>query len=229
MILARVIFTFAFLAIANCAAFAQSRCALSLVLAIDVSSSVNDREYDFQMRGIGLALTDDDVREAIKISGGIQLFVYEWSGSRAHVDILPWTYLGDDAAIMAAANRIAAHPRAYTDYPTAIGFALGYAAINLQRAPLACSRQVVDVSGDGVNNEGYPPALAFTHFVFDGVQVNGLVIAGATPDPVAYFRENVIYGPGAFVEVADGFEDYATAMKRKLLREINGSALSFAR
>lgn len=190
---------------------------------------MNAEEYDLQMRGIQRALTHPDVREAIRLSGGIQLFAFEWSGRRAHVDILPWTYLGDDAAIFAAGERIANHPRGFSDYPTAIGFALGYAAINLKRAPLACSRQVIDVSGDGINNEGYEPALAFKNFVFDGVQVNGLVITGAEPDPVAYFRENVIYGPGAFVEIANNFTDYEDAMKRKLLREVNGSALSLVR
>ncbi|NNL18103.1 MAG: DUF1194 domain-containing protein, partial [Boseongicola sp.] len=77
-----------------------------------------------------------------------------------------------------------------------------------------------------VNNEGYEPFLAYRNFVFDGVQVNGLVIAGARPDPVPYYKQHVIFGPGAFVEIAAGFEDYERAMKRKLLREINGSALS---
>ena len=110
-----------------------------------------------------------------------------------------------------------------------LSFALGYAAINLNRAPLTCSRQIVDVSGDGVNNEGYAPELAYKNFAFEGVQVNGLVIDGADPDPVAYFREKVIYGPGAFVEVAENFADYEAAMRRKLLREINGAALSLAR
>ncbi len=206
--------------------YAQARCALSLILAIDVSSSVDPDEYALQMKGIANALRDNEVIESIRLSGGIQLFAFEWSGRSQHVDILPWTYVKDGVGVMAAAELIERHPRSYSDLPTALGFALGYSAIQLQRAPLACTRQAIDVSGDGVNNDGYEPRLAYKNFVFDGVQVNGLVIAGAQPEPVPYFRQEVIYGPGAFVEVAAGFADYERAMKRKLLREINGSALS---
>lgn len=210
-------------------AFAQVRCALSLVLAIDVSSSVDPQEYELQMNGIADALRDDEVIESIRLGGGIQLFAFEWSGRSQHVDILPWTYLNDSVGIFAAADIIEQHPRSYSDLPTALGFALGYSAIQLQKAPLTCARKVVDVSGDGVNNDGYEPRLAYKNFVFDGVQVNGLVISGARPEPVPYFKKEVIYGPGAFVEVARGFDDYERAMKRKLLREINGSALSLLR
>jgi len=207
-------------------AYAQARCALSLVLAIDVSSSVDQDEYALQMQGIANALRDEEVIEAIRLSGGIQLFAFEWSGRRQQVDILPWTYLNDRTGLVAAAEVIGRHPRSYSDFPTALGFALGYSAIQLQKAPLACSRQAIDVSGDGVNNDGYEPGVAYRNFVFDGVQVNGLVIVGARPEPVPYFKSDVIFGPGAFVEVAAGFDDYERAMKRKLMREINGSALS---
>lgn len=208
------------------AVYAQARCALTLVLAIDVSSSVDPDEYALQMQGISNALRDPDVIESIRLSGGIQLFAFEWSGRHQHVDILPWTYLNNQTDIYAAAEVIARHPRGYSDLPTALGFALGYSAIQLRKAPLACSRQAIDVSGDGVNNDGYEPRVAYRNFVFDGVQVNGLVIDGARPEPVPYFKQEVIFGPGAFVEVAAGFDDYERAMKRKLLREINGSSLS---
>lgn len=225
-----MIFIHALLAILLSAstAQAQSRCALSLVMAVDVSSSVDEEEYELQMRGLANALRDDEVRQAIRFSGGIQLMAFEWSGRNQHVDILPWAYLAADSAVFAAADIIETHPRRYTDYPTALGFALGYASVQMQRAPLGCSRQVVDVSGDGVSNAGYEPFLAYENFAFDGVQVNGLVIAGSEPDPVAYYRAKVIHGPGAFVEVAANFQDYERAMKRKLLREINGASLSMA-
>lgn len=207
-------------------AHAQNSCALSLVLAIDVSSSVSEDEYLLEMQGTANALRDPEVVEAIRLSGGIQLIAFEWSGRNQQVEILPWTMLRTESEVFAAADRIYSHPRGYSDLPTALGFALGYSAIQLQNAPIACSRQAIDVSGDGVNNEGYEPFLAYRNFVFDGVQVNGLVIAGARPDPVPYYKQHVIFGPGAFVEIAAGFEDYERAMKRKLLREINGSALS---
>lgn len=226
MIGARFIIPFLCTLLFAATAFAQNRCALSLVLAIDVSSSVDDEEYALQMNGLANALSDDAVREAIIFGGGIQLSAFEWSGRNQQVTILPWSYLAGDGAIFAAADIMRSHQRAYSDLPTALGFALGHAAIQLRHAPLDCSRQAIDVSGDGALNDGYSPRLAFENFVFDGVQVNGLVILGATPDPLAYYRENVIRGPGAFVEVARDFTDFEQAMKRKLIREINGAALS---
>lgn len=205
---------------------AQSRCAVSLVLAMDVSSSVNDDEFLLQMEGLARAITDPEIMAAIRDAGGMQIMAFEWSGRDQQVPIAPWSYLTGEQSILAFAARVRGHKRRFSDFPTAMGFAMGYASIQLQRAPLKCARQVVDVSGDGVNNEGYDPYLAYENFLFDGVQVNGLVIAGAKPDPVGYYRDEVIFGPGAFVEVAVGFADFEHAMKRKLLREINGAALS---
>lgn len=205
---------------------AQSRCALSLVLAIDVSSSVDENEYGLQMHGLANALRDREVVQAILDRGGIQLLAFEWSGRSQQINIFPWSYLDSEGAVFAAASAIAAHPRGHIDMPTALGFALGYAAIQLDRAPLKCARHVVDVSGDGINNDGYEPFFAYKNFPYGNVQVNGLVIAGARPDPVRYFKQKVIHGPGAFIEVAADFDDYERAMKRKLLREIYGASLS---
>lgn len=214
--------------IAASPASAQPRCGLSLVLAIDVSASVDATEYRLQMNGLAGALRADIVRESIIEAGGIQATAFEWSGRNQQVEIAPWTFVATDVDILAFASRIAAHERRFDEFPTALGFALGHAAIRLSRTPVQCSRSVVDVSGDGVNNDGYEPPLAFANFDFRNVTVNGLVISGEKPDPVAYYRAEVIRGPGAFVEVAAGFKDYEAAMKRKLLREINGAALSMA-
>jgi Ca-activated chloride channel family protein len=208
-------------------ASAQTSCGVTLILAIDVSASVDAREYELQMQGLAGALRDGTIRRSIVEAGGIQAIAFEWSGRHQQVDIVPWSFLATDADIFAFADGIARHRRGYDEFPTALGYALGHAAIRLGRAPLACARNVVDVSGDGVNNEGYEPFLAYKNFDYSNVTVNGLVIAGEDPDPVGYYREKVIHGPGAFVEVAADFEDYEAAMKRKLLREINGAALSF--
>jgi Ca-activated chloride channel homolog len=206
---------------------AQTRCGVSLVLALDTSASVDPSEFQLQMAGLAGALRDNTIRQAIVEAGGVQAMAFEWSGRYQQVDIAPWTFLRSDADVFAFADRIATHRRGYDEFPTALGYALGHAAIELGRAPRRCARSVVDVSGDGVSNEGYEPALAFKNFDFSNVTVNGMVIAGEKPDPVAYYRAEVIHGPGAFVEVAAGFEDYEAAMKRKLLREINGAALSY--
>ncbi len=111
-------------------------------------------------------------------------------------------------------------PRSHADFPTALGHAIGYAARLFQQAP-ACDRRVLDISGDGANNDGYEPINAYRAFPLDDVTVNALVVGGiARPQLVRYFQTMVIHGPGAFAEIAEDYRDYARAMKRKLLREI---------
>lgn len=100
-----------------------------------------------------------------------------------------------------------------------MGYGLGFGAVALGRAPV-CARRVIDVSGDGINNDGFAPRLAVRHFDFDGVVINGLVVGG-DPEVLAYYRREVIHGPGAFVEQATGFVDFAAAMRRKLIREVS--------
>lgn len=222
-----VVFTALLLAgLGTRSAAAQPSCALSLVLAIDFSSSIDSEESDLQLRGLARALASDPVRNAIKQVGGIQIHAFEWSGRNQQVQIAPWEFIDTDASVVAFAQKLIGHQRAHDDFPTALGHAVGHAAIELGRAPRQCARRVIDVSGDGVNNEGFDTPSAYRHFPFEGVIVNGLVIAGAWPDPVVYYRSRVKRGPGAFVEVAESFRDYEDAMKRKLLREILGNAFS---
>ena len=204
----------------------QSGCALSLVLAVDFSSSIDEEESHLQKRGLARALASEAVRGAIKRVGGIQINAFEWSGRNQQVQMVPWTFVDDDFSILKAARMLDGHRRAHNDYPTALGHALGYAAVTMSRAPRSCRRRVIDVSGDGVNNDGYQANTAYRHFPFDGIIVNGLVIAGAEPDPVGHYRTRVLRGPGAFLEIAAGFHDYEEAMRRKLLREILGNALA---
>ena len=129
------------------------------------------------------------------------------------------TVIPTGAALDGFAAALTAHERRYEEFPTAMGYALGYGANLLRRAP-PCGRKVLDVSGDGVTNHGFRPVHAYRHFDFAGVTVNGLVIGGDDPELVAFYRDEVIHGPGAFAEIAAGFADYARAMRRKLLREI---------
>lgn len=192
-----------------------------------MSSSVDEREFTLQMKGLAGALRDPEIVQAIVGSGGIQAMAFEWSGRYQQVEVVPWSFLATEADVLAFAGAIAAHPRGFDDFPTALGYALGHAATTLADAPLDCARKVVDMSGDGITNEGFGPESAYEAFDFDGVTVNGLVIEGEYPDPVVYYRRRVIRGPGAFVEIARDFSDYQDAMRRKLLREINGAALSY--
>ena len=203
------------------AAASFAACNLSLILALDISASVDPREYKLQQEGVAAALLDPDVSRMILAQGGIWIMAFEWSGSRHQYQQLPWTFLGDMDAIKAASERLRLWRRTVNEFPTSIGFALGYALLEFRNAPEVCVRRVVDVAGDGVNNDGFPPESAYRAHDMTGVTVNGLVIDGETPPPVPYYQEYVIRGPGAFVEVADGYDDYARAMRRKLLRELS--------
>jgi len=195
-------------------------CGVALLLALDVSASVDGAEYRRQMDGLAAALTDARVVAAVEAQpGGVALAAYEWSGRARQSVIVPWRIVAGTPGLARAASAIAGHPRGSSEFPTAIGFALGYGHTMLRRAP-ACTRRVLDVSGDGVGNDGFPPASAYRAFDFSGVTVNGLAIRGAEAEVVRFYREEVIRGPGAFVIVADGFDDYARAMREKLLREL---------
>ncbi|MFW2541394.1 DUF1194 domain-containing protein [Primorskyibacter sp. 2E107] len=203
------------------AAQAQSHCRLALLLALDVSSSVDAAEYALQRDGTAAALMSPAVKRAILEGGGgsVALGVYEWSGRRQSTVILDWTVLRGEADIAAAADRLRGAQRSYTRFPTALGFALGFGATMLERAPV-CERQVIDVSGDGITNDGFGPDLAYKHFPFDGVTVNGLTVLGADPGVRDHYEFFVLKGPGAFIETSDGYEGFREAMERKLLREI---------
>lgn len=211
---------------AGASSLAAGPCPLALVLALDVSSSVDEREFALQMKGLASAFRRESVQSAILATGGILVTAFEWSGRYQHVTHADWSFLATQGEIEAFADLLARSRRKHTSYPTALGYALGHAAIRLSSAPRRCLRQVVDVSGDGVNNEGFPPASAYRAFDYARITVNGLVVRGADPDPVPYYTREVIRGSGAFVEVAETYADYERAMARKLLREISGAPLA---
>ncbi|MEB8387278.1 DUF1194 domain-containing protein [Rhodobacteraceae bacterium KMM 6894] len=205
---------------------AQAACRLALVLALDVSASVDADDYDLQRLGLAAALDSPDVRHAILegATGHVALAVFEWSGRFQQKLHLDWTALHSAADIDRAVVALGAMTRSRDDMPTSVGQALGYGATLINRGPV-CDRQVIDLSGDGINNEGFRPALAYRHFPLRDVVVNGLVILGDDPEVTTFYRREVLHGPGAFLEVAAGFDAFETAMTRKLYREINNIIL----
>jgi hypothetical protein len=199
-------------------------CRLALILAIDVSSSVDAEEDRLQRGGLAAALIAPEVMQAFLVSPRpVALAAFEWSGRYNQQDLLDWTLIETEEDLFAASEAIAGSRRSHDDFPTAMGYALGYAATRLRDAPV-CDRQTVDVAGDGVNNDGFGPADAYNAFPFDGVTVNGLLVDGTAVDEdidlVAYYLNEVMQGPDAFVEVANGFAEYQTTMRRKLQREL---------
>ncbi|MEM7210717.1 MAG: DUF1194 domain-containing protein [Pseudomonadota bacterium] len=216
----RIVFAALFmltLGTANAAAY----CKLALALALDISSSVNDREYRLQLEGLAWALEQEEVKRAILTPEGahIQAAAYEWSGYPQQSLILDWTRLDSDEAITIFATRLRRHWRRFSEFPTALGKGVEFGAKLLHRSP-PCSRKVLDVSGDGENNDGVGPDYFRRQGLLDGLTINGLVILGAFPNPAIYYRANVIQGPNAFLAQARSFEDYREVMLGKLLREI---------
>lgn len=212
------------LACATLAAPAQA-CRLALALAMDVSSSVDPGEDALQRQGLARALLADPVQAAFFNGPPVALAVFEWSGRYNQRLLIDWTLVETPADLARVSARIAGSQRSTDEYPTALGHALAFGAMLLQDAP-ACWQAKIDISGDGANNEGFPAASAYRAFPFDGVTVNGLaIIADDGSDTLAHYRTEVIRGPGAFVEVARGFEDFQAAMERKLERELAAQVL----
>lgn len=211
---------------------AVATCRQALVLALDVSGSVDAHEYRLQIDGVATALQDEAVTAALLATPGavVQFAVFEWSGSDYQRMIIPWTAIEDtdDIARIAATMRGWARPAAPPQ--TGLGQAMIVGA-DLLRSKPECWRRTLDISGDGKSNEGPAPPKAAAGGRMGDITINALVI-GTKPDNssdrrqadiaelTAYFQTEVIRGPNAFTEVALGFKDYAEAMRRKLLREL---------
>ncbi len=205
-------------------------CRLALVLALDVSGSVDPQEYAQQVNGLATALDHPDVRAQILDGTGahVSLAVFEWS-SRNHQYVLqPWIALTSDAALNSAINRIRNHRKVRAGLKTALGTALSFGA-SLMEQQSRCWVKTIDVSGDGKNNIGVTPAQIYQTGAFSQITVNALVIGGtdksadgitAKADLLAYFEAHVIHGRSSFAMIAHGYADYADAMRRKLIREL---------
>ncbi|MFD2739017.1 DUF1194 domain-containing protein [Sulfitobacter aestuarii] len=209
-----------------------AECRLALLMALDVSSSVDDGEDRLQRGGLVAALTAPEVQAAFFAADQpVALAIYEWSGRYNQEIVLDWMMIDNRAALLRAAQTVAASRRSHDDFPTAMGYALGYGAKLLARAP-RCLRQTLDMAGDGQNNEGFGPQVAYREFGFDEVTVNGLVINAADFEGeiglIGFYRAQVLHGPGAFLQIATGFEDYERAMRAKLTRELTPPAIGSA-
>lgn len=214
-------------------AAAQQPCRLALVLGMDISSSVDPLEDALQRGGLARALRSEAVVDAIlsQPDRPVALAMFEWSGRLQQDMVLGWTMLTDAQTIARASAQIARSRRSYDVFATAIGHALVHAHNLFAQGP-ACDTRVLDLSGDGVNNDGFGPSAAYASLDFSEITVNALAIevqeeatdhapgAGGASGLTEYFRQVVIHGPGAFVETAQGFEDVERAMQRKLLREL---------
>ncbi len=208
---------------------AKAQCRLALALGFDVSASVDQREYRLMMQGTADALRDPQVQAAIFVGAPVTLVAYVWAGAREQAIAAYWHRMQTPQDLAVFADRVAGFARPNGDPlgtwggRTGVGAAVAAGGRLLAQPPaLACDAQTLDLAGDGPSNDG-PDTTRLP-----GVTVNALAIGGDLPldheriyDRLStWYRDRVIQGPGAFVMIADGFEDFAQAMRRKLLREL---------
>ncbi len=200
-----------------------------LVLAVDVSRSIDEEEARLQREGYRAAMVDPGVVAAVTGGpvGAIGVTYIEWAGIQYQRTVIPWRRLGSAAECAGWADELARAPRDSLNW-TSISGALIAAGKALEGCPFLAARKVVDVSGDGVNNSGPPPEMIRDMLVGAGVVINGLPIVNDRPnfgrapteDLEQHYRERVIGGEGAFLVVAEDFEKFGAAIRRKLISEI---------
>jgi len=202
----------------------SGRADVALVVAVDVSGSVDDNRFKLQRQGIAAALESDEVATAV--SGGvnqtIEIAVIEWAEEQRLV--VPWTVLRARNDLKALAARIRSASRSWVHTMTDPGGGIAAAEHLFSEAPLTGMRQVIDISGDGRQNTGeVPTADARDAAVSHGLTVNGLpIVSGGEVDITDWYRANVVGGPGAFLVVADSDDEFAAAFRQKLTLEIAG-------
>ncbi|MDX2103967.1 MAG: DUF1194 domain-containing protein [Alphaproteobacteria bacterium] len=195
---------------------------LELVLAVDVSGSVDWEEYALQRQGYADAFRNPRLHQAIRGGpiGRIAVIMTQWAGFTLQSVAVPWTLVDSAASAVSFADAILEAPR-YRLRGTSLSGALLHAT-RLFGDGFEGSRQVIDVSGDGPNNSGPEPDTVRDLAVAAGITINGLPILTDLPWLGDYFRSHVIGGPGAFIEEAVSFEAFGAAVLRKLLAEVSG-------
>jgi hypothetical protein len=201
---------------------AAERVATAIVFAVDVSGSVNTERYELQRAGIAGIFADARIEQFL--TDGLAVAIMEWSDDQTVV--VPWTILRTTEDARRLAGRIIETTRS-PGFSTALSLGLFAAADLLDACPCQPATRIIDLSGDGPNNGPVSTALARNEVVARGIRINGLpIVTPFEPDLARWYQLNVVGGDGAFLEVANGFEDFARAMRRKFQLEIAGAAHS---
>jgi hypothetical protein len=206
---------------------------LLLVLASDVSRSVDNAKFKLQREGYAAAISNGRVLDAIAAGRNhrIAVLFMEWSGNGNQKVVIDWTVIDGPKAAQAFADQLLEMPRAFADR-TSISGGIDAAVAQFSRAPFTAERQTIDVSGDGTNNAGRDVTQARDEALRIGININGLVILSDTPMPwnpehtnppgglAKYYRDNVTGGPGSFVIEAKDFGSFGEAIVKKMIAEI---------
>lgn len=194
---------------------------VALVLAADCSGSVSNEDLTLQLRGYAEAITSATVIRAVRSGrhGRVALTFVGWSDARRHNQLVPWAVIGDLPGASEFAVALLNTPHPIPGY-TSISGAIDYCAGLLSICPCKPEEQVIDVSGDGVNNDGRAVTEARDAAVAAGIRINGLPIVRRNADVASYYADNVIGGPAAFVVVAADMTSFHAAVLQKLVTEI---------
>ena len=231
-------------ACALCAGITGARaepCRQALALGLDVSGSVDAREWRLQIEGLARALDAPPVRQAFLAMDGVPVWlaVYEWAGDSAQRDLLDWRAIRTDADLDRAMAELRAVPRRPHAPGTAMGAGMAYGGQKLAQIE-GCWRYTLDISADGRSNIGPRPQNVRHWPSLAHVTINGLVVSTGSERATeaartreldmleSYFRGAVIQGVGSFVERARSYADYETAMTKKLLKELQTIAIGQA-
>ena len=204
-----------------------------LILAADVSRSVDSRKFQLQREGYAAAMADPRVIDAVRSGrhGRIGVLFLEWSGFGNQKVVIDWMMIDGPEAARTFGDRLLESPRSFADR-TSISGGIDAAVAQFGRAPFSAFRRTIDVSGDGTNNAGRDVGQARDEALALGVTINGLAILSETPLPwnpehtnpagglTKYYRDNVTGGPGSFVIEATDFTSFGQAIIKKMIAEI---------
>lgn len=203
-----------------CLATPAAACETALLLAIDVSGSIDSGEYRLQVEGLADALRDPEVAEVLE-RGQVALAVVQWSGVGRQVLSLPWRRMLSAAEIRRFSDAARAMPRAFRASDTAVGEAIGFSVAQFDAVP-DCQRKVIDVSGDGPENAGFTIPKTRSEAIAAGIEINAIAIEDMGQSaPTSAFYQKWVITPRGFVMTARGLLDYPRAIRAKLLRELS--------
>jgi hypothetical protein len=200
---------------------------LALVIAVDISFSMDTDEQALQREGFAQAFRSQQVHDAIRsgLLGKIAVTYMEWAGSPDQKVIVPWTILDNPESLMAFADKIASTPLRRAQR-TSISGAIDFGVRLLEESGIEATRQVIDVSGDGPNNQGRGVVQARDDALAKGITINGLPIMLRKPGYLdipeldVYYKDCVIGGQGAFTVPVRERDQFIEAIKTKILLEI---------
>lgn len=202
---------------------AETLVSVELVLAVDTSLSVDDVEFDLQMTGIAKAFRNPEIIDLIGQQNGVAVTLFQWNEEVDKQHMIPWHLLNDPDSILSFAAKVEALGRSPARKFTGIGKAIEFGVRLITENAFAGRLLKLDISGDGRDNIGSLPSASQQQARSLGIVINGLPILIDTFNLDRYYRDKVISGPGAFLEIANDYGDFARAFLRKLRREITPS------